>query len=129
MTLHRAVRCDTDGCLALFVVPPQLGPDAAVYAARRAGWNVTTSGITARCPACRAGTPVLERGDCPYCCGRTHHISGGERCEYCGHVESYPDDDGAELVDDVEDQEQHEHGQDDVEQLLAAARAEGGVRP
>lgn len=122
MPLHRAVSCDADGCLALYLAAPPLGPDAAVFAARRAGWNISAHGLTTRCPACSTGrTPVLERGDCPTCTGRTHHNRRGEVCQYCGHL--VPDQD----TDDG-DQEQHDHGQDDAE-LLAVVHPEKSSRP
>ncbi|WP_461712347.1 hypothetical protein [Streptomyces sp. DSM 41013] len=104
MTLHRAVGCDTDGCVALYVAPPRLGPDAALYAAGRAGWDVPTSGLTAHCPACaRGGLPVLEAGECPACRGRTTAMQHGEVCQYCGHVAPPPpgwDEDADEHQDD-----------------------------
>lgn len=101
MTLHRAVACDTDVCVALFVAPPHLGPDAALYAAARAGWSVTAGGLSTRCPCCaRGGLPVLERGDCPQCGGSTFAAQEGDRCHHCGHVipappEEYDDEDQA----------------------------------
>jgi hypothetical protein len=91
MTLHRAVGCDTDACVALYVAAPQLGPDAALYAAARAGWSVTASGLTARCPSCvRGGLPVLEAGECPACRGRTTCMRHCEVCQYCGHIAPHP---------------------------------------
>ncbi|MGW3910547.1 hypothetical protein ACWEBX_03330 [Streptomyces sp. NPDC005070] len=99
MSLHYAVSCDNEGCVALHVAKPRLGRDAAVFAARRAGWDVSTSGLTTRCPSCTTGgLPVMERGNCPTCTGRTHNCRWGETCQYCGHLT--PDDEDQEA--DVE---------------------------
>lgn len=124
MALHRAVGCDTDGCLALYVAAPQSGPDAALYAAHRAGWDVSKSALfITRCPACCSGGPVVsERGDCPVCMGATYDGRHGEVCHFCGHLTPHTadeDDDGPAAAD--EDQVQHDHGQEDGEQLAAAA--------
>ncbi|MFI1962431.1 hypothetical protein ACH46L_31690 [Streptomyces althioticus] len=93
MPLHRAVGCDTDACLALYVAQPRLGPDAALYAAERAGWEVRANGLSIRCPCCARGDlPVLERGECPVCGGATFPAQGGDRCHYCRHLLPVPDD-------------------------------------
>lgn len=128
MALHRAVGCDTNGCLALYVAVPQSGPDAALYAAQRAGWDIKTSILSTRCPACRNGGPcVNERGGCPVCMGSTYDGRNGEVCHFCGHVVPFPvDDEGDELAPVDEDQAQHDHGQEDGEQLAAAPQ--GGAR-
>jgi len=87
MPLHHAVTCTTDGCRALYLAAPRLGRDAALHAAQRAGWAVSTGGLSTRCPAChRAGLPVLERGDCPVCGGALGPSRSGDRCHYCGHL-------------------------------------------
>ncbi|GAA1011483.1 hypothetical protein ACFQWA_28010 [Streptomyces thermogriseus] len=87
MTLHRAVACDTDGCAALYVADPRLGVDAVLHAADRAGWRISSGGITTLCPSCAQGSlPVLERGDCPRCCGSTFTSQNGDQCRYCGHL-------------------------------------------
>lgn len=132
MALHRAVGCDTTGCLALHLAVPQAGPDAALFAARRAGWDVTAGGLVMRCPSCASGgLPVLERGDCPVCMGSTHDGRQGEVCDHCGHVKPFPsDEDGDELAAVDEDQEE-EHDVDhhrggDVFTLL---HTEGSARP
>ncbi|GAA2704792.1 hypothetical protein GCM10010310_79130 [Streptomyces violaceolatus] len=93
MPLHRAVGCDTTGCLALYLAAPQLGRDAAQFAAVRAGWSVTAGGLTSRCPCCaRGGLPVLERGDCPVCTGTTFSREDAEVCHHCGHTTAHPAD-------------------------------------
>ncbi|MFE0824145.1 hypothetical protein [Streptomyces sp. NPDC058847] len=97
MTLHRAVSCNTDACVALFVAEPRLGPDAALYAAARAGWSVTAGGLTTKCPCCaRGGLPVLERGDCPVCGGSTFAAVDGDRCHHCRHLIPDPEPFGDE---------------------------------
>lgn len=129
MALHRAVGCDTDGCLALYVAVPQSGPDAALYAAQRAGWDIKPSVLSTRCPACRNGGPVVsERGDCPVCMGATYDGRSGEVCHFCGHLMPHQADEGDELAVVDEDQVQHDHGQEDGEQLATAAAPEGGAR-
>ncbi|MGV9277707.1 hypothetical protein [Streptomyces griseosporeus] len=106
MPLHRAVGCDTDGCLALYIAAPRLGPDAALYAARRAGWTVAPGGLATRCPCCaRGGLPVLERGDCPVCTGYTFAAQDGDRCHYCGHVTPEYDDEDQDAADDGQELE------------------------
>ncbi|MFC7512616.1 hypothetical protein ACFQV4_29790 [Streptomyces thermocarboxydus] len=70
MTLHRAVCCDVDACLALYVAAPRLGPDAALYAAQRAGWEVRAAvsppgapaAPGAACPSWSAGTARCAEG-------------------------------------------------------------------
>ncbi|MFK0064188.1 hypothetical protein ACIQTN_33820 [Streptomyces werraensis] len=105
MTLHRAVCCDTDGCIALYVAAPQLGPDAALYAAERAGWEVRAAGLSTRCPCCaRGGLPVLERGECPVCGGSTYAAAEGDRCHHCGHVLPAPPDWGEDTDEDQDDE-------------------------
>lgn len=100
MTLHRAVGCDTDACLALYVAAPQLGPDAALYATSRAGWSVTDSGLATCCPSWAwGGLPALEAGECPACRGRTTSMWHGEECQYCGHVAPHPLDELANYED------------------------------
>lgn len=123
MALHRAVGCDTDGCLALYLAVPQSGMDAALFAARRVGWDVSTSGLATRCPACHNGGLVVhERGNCPVCMGSTYDGRNGEVCHHCGHMTPHPaDEDGDELAVVDEDQA-HDvvHDQEDDGQLAAA---------
>lgn len=131
MALHRAVACDTDGCLALYVAVPQSGPDAALYAARRVGWDINTSGLSTHCPACRNGDPAVnERGGCPVCMGSTYDGRHGEVCHFCGHVVPFAaDDEGDELADVDEHQEPDvDHGQAGGD-VVTVAHAEGSVRP
>lgn len=130
MALHRAVGCDTTDCLALYLAVPQAGPDAALFAARRAGWNVGPAGIITRCPACSDGrAPVSERGNCPACMGSTHDGRQGEICHHCGHVTPFPaDEDGVELAAVDEDQEHdadHHRGGD----VFTVLHTEGRARP
>ncbi|MFH8797656.1 hypothetical protein [Streptomyces sp. NPDC017941] len=119
MALHRAVGCDTIGCLALHLAAPPAGPDAALFAARRAGWAITASGLRMICPACaNGGLPVLERGDCPVCMGSTYDGRQGGVCHYCGHTTPDPAD---------EDQEHGDvHHRGDVFTVLGT---EGRARP
>ncbi|MGA5552635.1 hypothetical protein [Streptomyces pseudogriseolus] len=120
MTLHRAVGCDVNACLALYVAAPQLGPDAALYAAQRAGWEVHAGGLSTRCPSCaRDGLPVLERGECPVCCGSTVDTPEGERCHHCGHVLPHPCDPGEELEVVAADAD---HGDQDDTHTLEGTR-------
>jgi hypothetical protein len=45
------------------------------------------------CPACAYGRgPVLERGECPTCCGSTVDLPAGSTCHYCGTVIPHPAD-------------------------------------
>ncbi|MFJ8607352.1 hypothetical protein ACIRH0_09205 [Streptomyces sp. NPDC093675] len=109
MALHRAVGCDTDGCVALYLAAPRLGADAAQFAAVQAGWTVTMGGLTNRCPSCaRDGLPVLERGDCPVCTGSTFDGRDGEQCHHCGHVTPYPEPDVYDDEDQAADLDQEQ---------------------
>ncbi|GAB2966122.1 hypothetical protein [Streptomyces heilongjiangensis] len=101
MALHRAVGCDTTGCLALYLSTPTAGPDLVLFAAERAGWGVTAGGLVMRCPSCRThGLAVTERGNCPVCTGSTHDGPHGETCHHCGHTVPHPavDEIGDEVV-------------------------------
>ncbi|MFJ1810907.1 MULTISPECIES: hypothetical protein [unclassified Streptomyces] len=111
MTMTRAITCNTTGCVALYLGDPLLTLTAVRLSAQRAGWDAKDAGTSDRCPSCRSGgLPVLERGECPVCCGSTFATGEGDRCHHCGHVIPAPPD---ELADEDEDQE---HG----EQLHAA---------
>ncbi len=125
MALHRTVSCDTPDCLALYLAVPKAGPDAALFAARRAGWDVSSSGLTMHCPSCTtSGHPVHERGTCPTCSGATHDGRQGEVCHYCGSVRPFPTDEDDELeavVDEDQEHVDHHRGSD----VLTVVRTEG----
>lgn len=90
-----AVVCDTDDCLDVYLAV-QTGDDGdersadevsriARKAAEGSGW-VISFGFqqpVMTCPECADGRgPVLKRGVCPRCMGRTDAAS---RCVYCLH--------------------------------------------
>ncbi|QDN84423.1 hypothetical protein [Streptomyces sp. RLB3-6] len=89
--IRDAVTCDRPGCLALYLEPDDL-PEEQPFetAVAAAGWQLGTDGHA--CPGCSKGKgPVLERGECPRCCGSTGERPAGTTCRYCGHVQPYPD--------------------------------------
>ncbi|MFI8265496.1 hypothetical protein [Streptomyces sp. NPDC085665] len=105
MSTGTVVTCDTEKCLALFLAiktgsdgetrtADAVSRQARTYA-EEAGW-ITTFGFdqpVTTCPACADGQgPVLERGKCEHCLGRTVAVDGGERCGYCRHTTPYQDD-------------------------------------
>lgn len=94
MTTGVAVICDTEDCLAVYLAV-QTGDDGeqrsanevsqtARKVAEDSGW-VISFGFqqpVMTCPGCADGRgPVLERGTCQRCMGRT----GTSRCVYCLH--------------------------------------------
>ncbi|MFI9031107.1 hypothetical protein [Streptomyces sp. NPDC053560] len=88
--IRDAVTCDRPNCLAILLEPDSL-PEGAEFetAVTAAGWQHLSDGHA--CPACTAGTgPVLERGECPRCSGRTADRPDGARCMYCGHTVPHP---------------------------------------
>ncbi|SMQ22004.1 hypothetical protein SAMN06272771_7735 [Streptomyces sp. Ag82_O1-12] len=88
--IRAAATCDRSGCLALFLAPDDLPEGAPLRAALAdAGWGV--DGDRHICPGCANGKgPVLERGECPKCCGSTVDRQVGATCHYCRHVEPHP---------------------------------------
>lgn len=90
--IRDAATCDTSGCLAIYLEPDDLPEEQSFEAAvSAAGWEHGSDGHA--CPSCAAGRgAVLERGECPKCCGSTVDLPAGARCHYCGHVEPHPDD-------------------------------------
>lgn len=81
-----AATCDATNCLAIFLGPEREQFEAALEAA---GWQLLPDGH--RCPGCVAGRgPVLERGECPLCCGAAVDRPAGARCHYCRHIEPHP---------------------------------------
>ncbi|MFF0794181.1 hypothetical protein [Streptomyces spiralis] len=90
--IRDAVTCDRPLCVAVFLEPDDL-PEEQEFetAVAAAGWQHLPDGHA--CPACLRGKgPVAERGECPGCSGRTVDLPGGMTCEWCGHVEPYPDE-------------------------------------
>jgi hypothetical protein len=90
--IRDAATCDTSGCVAIFLEPDNLPEEqpfeTALY---EAGWQLGADGHA--CPGCARGRgPVLERGECPKCCGSTVDRQDGAACHYCGHVEPHPAD-------------------------------------
>ncbi|GAA1011589.1 hypothetical protein GCM10009564_32920 [Streptomyces thermogriseus] len=87
-------------CLAVFFLPEGQSFEAALTAA---GWRLGEAGH--RCPGCVNGAgPVLERGECPRCCGSTVDLPQGAVCHYCGHLVPHPaadedDEDEGDLTD------------------------------
>ncbi|MEW1551326.1 hypothetical protein [Streptomyces tsukubensis] len=92
--IRKAAICDREGCLALFVAPADLPDDQPFETALTAAdWEADGAAGHA-CPGCVRGTgPVLERGECPRCCGSTVDLSHGASCHYCGHVTPHPPED------------------------------------
>jgi hypothetical protein len=86
-----AATCDGPGCLAIFLRPADLPDDRSMEdALAAAGWRQDLDGHI--CPGCATGTgPVIERGECPRCCGSTVDLATGARCHYCGHLQPHPD--------------------------------------
>ncbi|MFJ5785497.1 hypothetical protein [Streptomyces hydrogenans] len=80
-------------------------PRSLTGQAREAGWRIDPD-TKETCPACvigdmvalslagqrGGGGPVLERGECPSCSGRTISVAEGERCHYCRRFTPYPPD-------------------------------------
>lgn len=105
MTFVRAIVCEGEGCLAVFLGQPQDGPEGVKARALRLGWEVGGLGRPDVCPACQTGKPVAERGECARCLGRTVDLEHVSRCLYCGHTEPHPADEDEDQEHD-EDQEQ-----------------------
>ncbi|MBC2869822.1 hypothetical protein [Streptomyces mexicanus] len=87
--IRDAATCDRPNCLAVYLEPddrPEGQPFETALAA--AGWRLGADGHA--CPACATGTgPVLERGECPRCCGSTVDRPAGATCHYCRHVQPF----------------------------------------
>ncbi|CAL9677799.1 hypothetical protein SUDANB105_08110 (plasmid) [Streptomyces sp. enrichment culture] len=100
--IRNAAICDQAGCLALYLDPanrPEDQPFDTALAA--AGWGLDDV-AGHRCPGCTRGTgPVLERGECPRCCGSTVDRHDGAACHYCGHVSPHPDEEDEDDLTDV----------------------------
>ncbi|MEV6425028.1 hypothetical protein [Streptomyces sp. NPDC051662] len=91
--IRTTITCDRKDCLALYLPDVDAGADVLERAARALGWQRLTATSHA-CPGCVRGTgPVLERGECPHCCGTTFDRRDGAVCHYCGHVSPHPADD------------------------------------
>jgi hypothetical protein len=99
--IRDAITCDRRDCLALYIEPvadPTAAPGFDRHPTRGedvldfedlvdvAGW-VRDDKAGHSCPACAAGRgPVLERGECPTCTGRTVDLPDGSTCHYCQTV-------------------------------------------
>lgn len=106
--IRDAITCDRRDCLALYIEPvadPAAAPGFDRHPTRAedvlgfeqlvdlAGW-VRDDKAGHSCPACVAGRgPVLERGECPTCTGRTTDLPDGATCQYCQTVTPHQDDD------------------------------------
>ncbi|WP_265565418.1 hypothetical protein [Streptomyces hygroscopicus] len=77
--------------MALFLEPDDLPESEYIETVSgAAGWQHVRGGHT--CPSCTGGRgPVLERGECLRCNGRTVDLPGGNMCQYCGDVQPYAD--------------------------------------
>ncbi|GHB59388.1 hypothetical protein GCM10010347_31670 [Streptomyces cirratus] len=97
--IRNAVTCDREDCLALCLEPRE--PENARFGEMivEAGWVVRPAAavlpgypaapdvLAHLCPACAAGRgPVLERGECPACAGKTEDLESGSTCHYCRKV-------------------------------------------
>ncbi|WP_030423430.1 hypothetical protein [Streptomyces sp. NRRL F-5065] len=84
--IRTTITCDHAGCLALYLPDVDAGSDVLGRAAQQVGWRRTTASGH-ECPACVTGRgPVLERGECPTCTGRTVDLPNGQTCHYCQTV-------------------------------------------
>ncbi|MFF8618541.1 hypothetical protein [Streptomyces sp. NPDC015350] len=91
--IRTVVTCDRDACQAIYLPTADAGAEALEQAARVVGWRRQTT-HSHTCPACTTGTgPVLERGECPACSGRTYDRADGMVCQYCQTLTPHPADD------------------------------------
>jgi hypothetical protein len=106
--IRDAITCDRTDCMAIYLEPvadPSALPGLDHRPTRAedvldfeqlvdlAGW-VRDDKAGHSCPACVAGRgPVLERGECPTCTGRTVDQDHGAVCMYCRAVTPHPADD------------------------------------
>lgn len=94
--IRTAATCDRTDCLAVYLAPDDLpggGQPPFETALAAAGWQADGAGGQV-CPGCTRGRgPVLERGECPLCCGSTVDRPHGAVCHYCKHVAPHPADD------------------------------------
>ena len=97
--IRKVATCGRANCLALYLEPDDL-PDGQPFetALAAAGWQADGAAGHV-CPGCARGTgPVLERGECPRCCGSTVDRQDGAACHYCKHVTPHPADAFDDLV-------------------------------
>jgi len=96
--IRDAATCDTSGCLAIYLEPDDLPEERPIETALEAAGWVLHDAAGHACPGCVRGTgPVLERGECPRCCGSTVDLADGAVCHYCGHVSPHPPEDAYDL--------------------------------
>ncbi|MEU5483485.1 hypothetical protein [Streptomyces mirabilis] len=96
--IRDAATCDRPYCLAVYLEPDDLPEERPIETALAAAGWVLDDAAGHACPGCVRGSgPVLERGECPRCCGSTVDRADGAVCHYCGHVSPHPPEDDYDL--------------------------------